>query len=144
MANLTWALVLILCVDVVLFLGQAAIVDVGGTQQPTLFNCNGTALGDVGNCQTGELPQETKLNLPGGTLGIEPTTGNIFTDIFTSIVNKVKNASGVGNILRILSGPGNWLTALNAPLAFRYAVGALWYGITFFLIVSFIWGRQGE
>lgn len=135
-----------LCLDVVFFLGQAAIADMNPEWQE-FYTCDGsTTLGSFkDSCTNYTLPQSPGTLLPGGTVNVDPTTGNIFTDIFTSVKEWIVDTiPGAGLVLSILSGPMGLLKALKLPAAFYWAVGMLWWGATFFIIINWIFGRQGE
>lgn len=143
MAMLGKALVFVLMIDVFIFLGQAAIIDLNpaGTD---FYNCENSTLGSVGDCTTYTVSQDPKDQLPGGGTAVDADDGGFFTDIFNSIKEFVLEDLKLNYITRILNGPMNILRALQLPEAFVWSVGTLWYGLTFFLIVSFMWGRQGE
>ena len=143
MANLTTALLIVLCIDVMLFLGQAAITEANpaGNQ---FFTCQNDTLGAIADCTNYTLEQNPADLLPGGAVGVNPTTGNVFTDIFSSIFGWISDTFGLSYVLSILGAPANLLQAVGLPQVFSWAVGALWYGINFFVIIAFLWGRQGE
>ena len=148
-ANLTYALIIVLCLDLILFLGQAAITDVNpeGTQ---FFQCEGSTFATGYNCSSnGSLTtQNPKDALPGGAVSIEPTTGNIFTDMFVSIKTYLVEKTKLGYILGILTGPAGLLDDMLPDGGvfdiFVYSIGALWLVMTAFFVASFVWGRQGE
>lgn len=147
MSNLTTALIIVLSINCMLFLGQYAILQVSA-DAPNFYNCEGTIFGQIESqgCRNSTNYQLNDSNpasrLPGGATGVDPTTGNIFTDAFTSIKSFFINTLGLGYIVEILSAPSNFLKALGMPGAFSFAVGALWYGTTLFLIIAFFWGRD--
>ena len=148
MGNLTGALAIILSINAVLFLGQAAVnaysVEAGLPANSSLFYaCGESTMSQFSDCGNLTLDQNPSRFLPGGTPGTEVSTGNIFTDVFTSIKEWILDTTGIGFVLSILAAPMNLLKAMNLPAEFAYAIGALWYGITLFVIIAFIWDREG-
>jgi hypothetical protein len=144
MADLTNALVIVLSINLFLFLGQAAINDIGGTTQ--FYNCQGSLLestNQYGCTSQYQLDDNYGERLDTGTSGVSATSGNIFTDTFVAIKNWLLESTGVGYLFSILSAPYNFLSALQLPSAFSFAIGSLWYLVTFFLIVNWLFGRGG-
>lgn len=140
-ANITTALIIILCVDAILFLGQTAITKINPGSAPQFLNFQGSLISraDVGNYTIDQSINGTKL--PAGEGSISPTTGNIFVDGFTALKNWFLESSGIGYLFAILGGPVTYLSYLNAPQEFIFSVGAIWYLMTLFLIVAFFVGR---
>jgi hypothetical protein len=144
MADLTNALVVVLSINLFLFLGQAAITDIGGPTQ--FYNCDGGLLesanqyGCTGNYA---LDNNYAERLEPGSSSVTATTGNIFTDTFVALKNWLLNATGIKYVFNILGAPYNFLKAIQLPDAFAFAIGALWYLVTFFLIVNWLFGRSG-
>lgn len=146
MGNMTVALVFVLTLNILMFLSQTAITEINpdGT---VFFNCEGSMLKTFDKEQcigtnyvlddsgiTGELPQSEGA--------ISPTTGNFFTDVVSSIKDWFTTLPGINYLYAMLSAPYNLLKNIGAPGALSFALGTLWYGVTFFLVVSFIWGGR--
>lgn len=140
--NLTTVLLIVLSVDLILFLGQVSIHNIN-PEAPTYLNYPGSFLGrfDIGNYTLDQDIMEGN-KLPSLEQSVSVTTGNIFTDSITSIKNWLLDTSGLGYVLGVLGGPITYLGYLGAPKEFIFAIGALWYGITLFLIIGFIFGRN--
>jgi hypothetical protein len=145
------ALLLVLCIDGILFAGQSAIhdisVEMGTGANLTFLNYHDSFISsfDAGNYTVST--NNSAGGLPDANPSVSADTGDIFTDTFTSIKNWFTDAvSGIGKGIRIffgiLGGPYTYVSAMNLPSWFAYMIGAIWYGLTFFLIVAFITGRQ--
>ena len=145
MANndyIIYLFVLMICFDVVFFLGQIAIDEINPAV--TFYNCDGKLLegGAEGqNCSSLTVVDNPRNTLPDVTEPLQPTTENIFTDLFNSIKSFFVKQSGLGDIFRILAGPMTFLEVLGLPKAFTFAIGSAWMMISFFLVISFFWGR---
>lgn len=140
-SNLTTALIIILCIDVVLFLGQLAINDIN-PEGPQFLNYEDSFISDfdAGNYT---LEQENIAGrLPTGESSVSPVTGNVFTDIFTSTKSWFLSATGLGYVLKILGGPVTYLYYIGAPAGFVFSIAVMWFALTLFLIVGFIFGRN--
>jgi len=146
MGNLTIALVFVMSLNVLMFLGQAAVYDLNPATAPTFWTNEGTLLenfdasGGVGEPVIDT--QETINELPAGEGSVSPTTGNLFTDTFSSIKRWVARSTGLAYLFGIVSAPYNILKSMGLPNDFVYAMGTLWYGITLFLVIAFFWGKD--
>ena len=139
--SLLSAVILVLGLNLIMFLVGGAMVDLGGVN-PFNENKNILTKFNAGGNGTYDLPSDPGADLPGGgATSISPDTGNVFTDTFTSIKTWFVDTSGLGWLLSILQGPKIILQAIGLPAAAAWALAALWYGITLFIIVAFIWGR---
>ena len=139
--SLLAAVILVLGLNLIMFLVGAGMADLGGANP---FNPDKNILTkfNAGTNGTYDIPSDPGAYLPsGGATSISPDTGNVFTDTFTSIKTWFVDTTGLGWLLAILSGPKIILQAIGLPLAAAWAIAALWYGITLFIIVAFIWGR---
>lgn len=134
------ALVIVLAIDVMLFLLQFSVLSIN-PEGPHFFNYNGSSIQsfDAGNYTLDT--SSTGDRLPEAA-GVTETDSNWFTDTWNTIKNWLLNTTGLKYLLQILSGPGTVLTMLNVPLAFAYAIGAMWYGLTLFLLISWGLGRN--
>jgi hypothetical protein len=135
-----------LCINAMLFIGQAAVLDTNptGTQ---FYDCQGSILAqyDANNC-TGTSYSISAANpagqLPSGESSVSVTTGNVFTDTFTALKNwAINSVPGLNYLVNILNAPVTFLVALGLPSAFSFAVAAIWYGITLFLIIAWFFGK---
>lgn len=147
MGNLTSALVFVMFVNVLLFLSQYAMIEMNpdGT---VFFNCEGSMLKtfDKNKCVGSTYvldDSDITGELPSSEGAISPTTGNFFTDIVSSIKDWFTSLPGIKYLYAMLSAPANLLKNMGAPDALSFALGALWYGVTFFLVVEFFWGGRG-
>lgn len=145
MTNLTVALVFVLTLNMLMFLSQATILNIN-PDAPQFWSNKGTLFETLDkNKGVGDPVLDTDKSteiLPSGESSISPTTGNLFTDIFTSIKSWFAKNTGISYLTSIISAPYNILKAMNLPNSFVFAIGTLWYGITVFLIVAFFWGRE--
>lgn len=146
MSNLTNALIIVLCINLMLFFGQIAVTAIN-PEGPQFFNCEGSLIGSVeqGGCtgSTYILDDTDPANrLPSGETSVSPETGNIFTDAFTAAKTWMLDSLGLSYVVNILSAPMNILEAIGLPQAFAFGVGAMWYLMTLFLLVAFLIGRD--
>lgn len=135
------AVMLVLGLNMVMFLVGFAMADLGG-ENPFNYEDNALREFNAGNSTNFDISSNPGNDLPGGgATSISPDTGLSFTDIFTSIKLWFVDTTGLGWVLGILSGPKIILTFIGLPVAAAWAITALWYGITLFMLVSFLWGR---
>lgn len=145
MGNLTIALVFVLTLNVLMYMTQVAILDIN-PNAPQFWTNEGTILENFDKTGgTGEpvIDSDNVMgDLPAGEGSVSPTTGNLFTDVFSSIKRWVAQKTGIAYITGIVLAPYNILKSMGLPNSFVFAMGSLWYGVTFFLVVSFFWGRE--
>ena len=105
---------------------------------PEFYTGDGTIIAEL---QNGNITN-TDYNsyLPEGQ-NIEITSGNPFTDIFNNALSWFKGTKGGMFTYTLLSSPYTILKATGLPSIFVASLGTLWYGISLFLLVAFIWGR---
>lgn len=137
MANLkvVGALIVVLAIDLMLFFGQTASSEIAKADPSydgnTFLNTSSTWTNSLGTNQSMELPDQS---------AIEGGDRVVFTDMIS--VSKSWISSVGEYFTRIVGGPVNYLKALNLPYAFTFGIGAFWYGLTFFLIVAWILGKE--
>jgi len=146
MGNTAIALSFVMFVNLLMFLGQAATLELNEDNPNEFYDYEGNLLSefDSNNNQSNPIMDQSNYDesLPGGESGIEISDGNILTDTFTSIKDWLEKKLGLTYLKQILSAPYTILMSMHLPQAFVYAIGSLWYGVTLFLVVSFIWGRE--
>ncbi len=145
MGNLTVALVFVLTLNTLMFLAQASTLDLN-PDGPVFYTNEGTLLNHFDKNEGEGDPvidtDQLTEDLPAGEGSVSPTTGNLFTDTFSSIKRWFSQSKGVRYITGIISAPYDLLKSMGLPNEFSFAIGSLWYGITFFLVVAFFWGRE--
>lgn len=132
------ALIFIVCLNVVFFLGQAAISHLNPDTPTQFFNYEGSMISDF---DTGgyvlDEDVESKLPSSSGTVSVD-SGGNIFTDIFGTILDWFLDSTGLTFLLNIVNAFPNFIKALGAPIEIVFALGFLWHVTTLFIVISFI------
>ena len=149
MSNITTGLIVMICIQVMLFFLQVAVIDIN-PDASVFYNGEGTIACEyeAGGCadyNTREFvfnSTDFSGSIPEGEGGISPDTGNLFTDIFTSIRSFFMDTLGLKYLVMFLTAPVSVLSAMNLPSVFTAVVSGMWYAIAFFLLVSFLWGRD--
>lgn len=140
-------LITVLCVNAVLFMGQASIMNLqaeaGGTQD--FYNAKGSLLCrfDANGCNSSTYvldDSDPASKLPSSE-PIAAGDGSFFTDMFSSIKRFFTDTLGLGYLADLLAAPKNFLSMLGLPNEYTFALAALWYCFTLFVIVAFFWGR---
>jgi hypothetical protein len=140
MGNITTGLVIVLAINVMLFLGQAAATDLNPTGT-NIYDGSGSLISDFeGGNYT--MPSDPASFLPSGESSVNPETGNIFTDTFSTSRSWMLEKTGLSYLLNMLSAPAQFMYSIGLPAQFSWAIGSIWYAITLFLIAAFILGRD--
>jgi len=139
--SLTSALTIVLSINMLLWFGQIAVYELN-PEGSTFFHNKDTLLDkyDAGNYT---LDDNAVDQLPSSESSVSVTTGNIFSDLFTTVKNWFLDSTGFSYILNVLSAPMSFLRVINLPQQFAFGIGAMWYGITLFLVIAFIRGDSG-
>jgi len=140
--KLVMALIIIVVLDVIFFLSHTAMIKINPTGA-TLQDYNNTVISefDAGG-HTLLSPTSTTGLLPEATESVSTEGDNTFTDTFKTSTNWLKSLEkGANYLITITAGPVNYLKNINAPNEIVFSLGALWYIITFILIVAFILNR---
>jgi len=144
MGNFTMALVFVMLINVFMWLSQVAIVDINPTG-PLYYNCEGSVMEQFGsNCANSSISMvntDVVSQLPQAQ-DIEVSTGNPFTDIFNNILGWIKGVPGVNYAVAVVSAPVSILKSMGMPNELAFGLGVLWYSISAFLLVAFLWGRE--
>lgn len=146
MSNLTTALLVVLSVNLMLFIGQAAVIGIDPSG-PNFYNCEDSILGAVeqSGCSGDSYvldDSDPASRLPSSVNSVDPENGYVYTDDFSTGKSWLLDGLGLKYVGAILGAPMYFLSAIGLPPAFAFGVGALWYGVTLFLIVAFLLGRD--
>jgi hypothetical protein len=136
----TW-LIFVVVLDAFLFMGQLAVNEINPAGAPQFFDLGKsiTASQDAGNYT---LSDDVLGKLPEGEGAVSPVTGNIFTDVFTSMTSWFKSVPGVGYITAYVNAFPSFLNSLGLPPLFVFIIGSMWHTINIFAIILLIWGRD--
>ena len=144
MKAVVFFLFLMLCIDGFLFMGQTAVIDINPSLEEGFYPYSGTLISeyDAGNQTLKNNPDQTISEVTGAQ-SVSEETGNIFTDIFNGIKSFfTKAGAGVKYVFGIVNAVPAFLNAINAPPLFVFTVGAMWHGITVFLLILLMFGRD--
>lgn len=146
MANLGVALAIVLGINIMLWLGQVAVIQLNPAG-PVFYNCKNSMIGgfEANNCQSSTYilnDSNTAGQLPSGGATISVGSGSFFVDTFSAITGWFGQATGLNYVYNIMAAPANFIKALGVPEEFGFAIGAFWYGFSLFIIVAFFFGRD--
>jgi len=142
MGNTTIALTFVMILNVLMWLSQVAVVDLNPSGT-VYYNCEGSIVENFASCEnssTAVLNSDVASQLPNPQ-NIE-VSDNPFTDIFNSILGWVKGLPGINYLVAMVSAPYNIFKAIGLPNELALGLGIIWYGISLFVLVSFLWGRE--
>lgn len=143
--NVESALLIILCIDAFLVAGQFAVTAINPDSHLSFFSYhNSTLIEDfnAGNYTNPVLNQNDSFSkLPTAVNPLSTDLSNIISDPISTIINWFAGLPGIGLIFKILGAPITYLSVLGLPFEFVFLMGAIWYGITLFLLMKLIVGR---
>jgi len=145
MGNTQTALVFVVFLNLLMWLSQVAMIDINPTSTQ-FYNCNGTIFKefDKNKCSGTPILDDSGYasSLPYADEDISPETGNIFTDMFSSIKSWFAEATGLSYVGSILKAPVNFLNMMHLPSEISFGLGTLWYILSLFVVISYFWGRE--
>ena len=143
MGNTTVALTFVMILNVLMWLSQVALIDLNPVG-PEFFHCEGSIMeGQSSACSNASdivLNTDAASQLPSSQ-NVDVAT-NPFTDIFNNILGWLKSLPGISYLVAIVSAPYNIMKSIGLPNELAFGLGFLWYGITLFCVVAFLWGRE--
>lgn len=138
--GLTTALLIVMAVNVMLFLGQIAVLEIN-PEGNKFFNYSDSMLSSYDSGDYVINDTDVNSQLPGLVTGVDPEQGSFWTDPIGTLKSWLLQSTGIGYLWSIVTAPANFLKALGLPAAFSFSIGALWYALTLFLIISWVMGR---
>ena len=144
MGNLTGATILVLALNVILVLGAYTVSDLSSGEQSLGYSCQDTLFKTFStNANCSSLNSSTfQDNLPSTTPFVDVTSGNVFTDTFNAIKTWLLDNTGISFVFDILSAPYKMIALIGMPEEITFLLGAMWYGLTFFLVIAWIKGGE--
>lgn len=157
MVNLNFggALLVVLLIDMLLFMGQNAVDDVRGTPSVIDKFISTNTEGDLLSKQLYYNSTSNKWVMkssgaegqfvsasPTLTAGTGGSDSSFFVDTFTGIKNWFFDATGLNILLSVLGGPYYYCEALQLESNwFCSSIGAMWWILTLFLAIAFATGK---
>lgn len=144
--NITYMLLVTLCVTALFFLAQFTILQVNPSA-PLQYDAQGSILCqlDANKClNTGNYSltdSDPATMLAPDDPSVTQTGGNPFVDVFSNIKSWFLDKTGLGFLVNLISAPKAFLQAIGLPSTYAFALASLWYGLLIFLILAFMWGR---
>lgn len=142
MANSTTALMFVIFLNVLMFVSQISMDKIAEGEGTHFYNCSGRLIDSFGDCTQYTINTNPDEALPSSAGTVAPTTGNIFTDVFNNILSYLKNIPGVNFLYNIIKAPYSLMQSIGLPAEISFILGSLWYIISLFIVISFLWGRE--
>ena len=139
----TIVLSFMLALNMFLFLTQTATSEMSlseNSNSEQFFDYRTTLMNDfdVGNYT---LNQDIQNLLPESQSKVEPDTGNIFTDIFSTFKSWFLETTGLNLLVSWYNSFPNLLKSMRVPIEITFAVGFFWNALILYLIVGVLTGR---
>jgi len=129
---------IVIALNITMWFVQIAMSDIN-PEGAKYWNCTGTVIENFGSCDNYSTVDASEF-IPSAEDSISPTTGNIFTDIFSSIGRWVHQKYDV--VAGVITAPTNILKSMNLPSEFVFGIGLLWYTFSLLSVVLLFWGKE--
>jgi hypothetical protein len=136
------ALVVVLCIDAVLLMGQFAIMDINPDANITFIHYSNTTYSQYDNgafvMNTGNISSQ----VPGATLPVS-VSDDTFTDTLPIFRTWTLGDKIINTVSTVAFGPGVYLANpdLGLPTWFSFLICSTWFILTMFLLVILIFQR---
>jgi len=144
MGNITTMAVFVWTLNILIFLSQAAMIDINPTEPVIYYNTSGTVLSEYSTQDGLNMPNSENIQSeldPSSSGEVEENTGVFFIDIFASVKSWIQNK--IDYIVAIVLGPYNIINSIpGLPKAFVNSISLLWYGVSLLLLLAFMFGRE--
>lgn len=140
MEALETSLVIVMCINLLLVLGQFSAVNVNPEFEGSVVDCTNSPLGQYGNCTTGSSYDiDTGApELPQSSASVDATTGTVFTDLWNTIKGFFLDTLGLKYIIAIVGAPASFMKGMGIDTTFSNLVGGVWWVINVILVISYI------
>jgi len=136
-------LAFILGFNMFLFFTQAATASIAageGVGADNYFHYKDSLMGDFedGNYT---LDEDIQNKLPDSQAKVEPDSGNIFTDAFSTIKAWFLKTTGLNILAAWYNAFPNFLKTLQVPIEISFGLGFFWNALIIYLIITLLTGR---
>jgi len=150
MGNQLMAVMVVVFLNVMMFLVSVSMTNINPNAD-SIYTLEGSPIGAVikddlesGNYNNTYVSSNIIRDLPQSTQGeTAPTSsGGFVTDLFNNILSWLKSIPGLNYVFMAVSAPYNVIKSMGLPAQFAAAIGGLWYMISFFVLISYLWWRD--
>jgi hypothetical protein len=143
MDSLEYALIVILCINLMLVLGTFSAEKINpGLPYGSMVDCERSPLGQYAseNCtKTKHYSIDTgSPTLPTSSTSVDATTGSVFTDTWNTIKGFFADTLGLKYVVAIVGAPASFLKGMGLDPDFSALIGGVWWIITTLLIITYI------
>lgn len=125
-----------------LFITQEAMVNLNPDSPIRWLNeSQGNMIAQFDSTGQKTLDENITGGFPTGQASTSPTGTGQDWDVFSKVSEWLKGTWGVKWIYGIVTAP-YYVLKYILPQSLAFTIGAIWYGITFMLIIAFIFGRD--
>ena len=139
MDSLEYGLIVVLCINLMLVLGQFSAEKINPGFAGSMVDCGNSPLGQYGNCSSGHYSIDTSNPaLPTSSTSVDATTGSIFTDLWNTVKGFFADTLGLKYVVAIVGAPASFLKGMNLDPDFANMLGGVWWIITTLMIITYI------
>ena len=150
MGNMTVTTVIVVFINVMMFFTSTAMLSINPGAS-SCYNVEGSIIGNriqrdtiTGSYNNSVVDSDVLNDLPQSTsyTNSQSGSGSFVTDLFNNILSWFKSIPGLNYVFSVVTAPYNILKCMGLPVEFVVGIGTLWYLITFFVLISFLWWRD--
>jgi hypothetical protein len=139
MDSLEFAVLTVICINLMLVLGQISAMTVNPGFAGSVVDCANSPLGQYGSCNGTKYNIDTGApSLPTSSTSVDATTGSVFTDIYNTIKGFFADTLGLKYVVGVVGAPTSFMKGIGIDPTFASLVGAVWWIISVLLIVSYL------
>ena len=139
MGNMTVAVVFVVFLNAIMMFSSVAIADLN----PDGMVCYSGEGSIIDNGMDSNVTStDPTTGLPDSTASVSSSTSGLGTDLFSSILGWMKSVPGLNVLIAVTTAPVNILKCMGVPGMFATICGVLWYNISLFIVLGYLWWRD--
>lgn len=144
-STLTTAFIFVLILNVLFVSAQASIININPNSN-MICGIDNTLLesyttGDILNENTTIDSNSFSSSLPDSVADADESSGYGFLDTIASVKNWITGKAEI--FVSLAAAPNNFIRCIpGIPNVWTTIISAMWYSISFFLLIAFIFGRS--
>lgn len=139
MDGLESALVIVMCINLMLVLGQFSAMKVNPDFVDNVVDCANSPLGQFGSCNGSHYTADmSNPTLPTSSTSVDATTGTVFTDLYNTVKGFFADTLGLKYVTAIFGAPASFLKGMNLDPDFANLIGKVWWAISLVLFITYL------
>jgi len=139
MKTIVYALLVVMCINTMLFLGQTASLRINPDAN-RFYDHTDSFMSKYDKGDYTVTDDLTGLPTAVDSVDTDSTLSSRFTDLFRTMKNWFLDVTGARYLVAFINAVPSFLKAIGLPGEIAFALGWIWHALAFFIAVMFIKG----